>query len=329
MPPDSPLSARRQPVAARRRRDASGRHSRRLRLPAPPAHRPGRSDAGPAALFDTAWEGEAYNTVTGQSSNNSVRVTNEFMEAVVKNKDWNLTARTGGKTMKTIKARSLWDRFAQAAWQCADPGLQFHGTVNEWHTCPEDGEIRGSNPCSEYMFLDDTACNLASLNLITFYDENARTFDVEAYRHAVRIWTTILEISVAMAQFPSREIARKSYDYRTLGLGYANLGTLLMVMGLPYDSDEGRAMAAAPLRHPHRRGLRPIGAHGRRARSLRPLRRQSRTPCSGSSATIAGPPTSALPTEYEGLSVTPRALEPKLCPPDVLVAAQASWDEAL
>ena len=203
------------------------------------------SSAEDLKKYDTAWEGEAYSSVSGQSSNNSVRLNNGFMRAVQEDGDWELKARTTGKVMKKLKARALWDGIARAAWKCADPGLQYHGTVNEWHTCPADGDIRGSNPCSEYMFLDDTACNLASLNLLTFYDERTRRFDDEAYRHAMRIWTTVLEIWVVMAQFPSKEIARKSYDYRTLGLGYANLGSLLMVMGLAYDSPEGRAVAAA------------------------------------------------------------------------------------
>ena len=148
-----------------------------------------------------------------------------------------------GKTAKTVKARELWDQIGHAAWACADPGIQFHDTVNAWHTCPEDGPIRGSNPCSEYMFLDDTACNLASMNLLTFL--KAGQFDAEGYVHATRLWTVTLEISVLMAQFPSKEIAQRSYDFRTLGLGYANIGGLLMNLGLGYDSDEGRALCGA------------------------------------------------------------------------------------
>ncbi len=279
-------------------------------------------------LYDTAWEGEAYNTVSGQSSNNSVRVSNKFMESVVKNKDWDLISRTSGKPMKTVKARALWDRFAQSAWSCADPGLQFHGTVNEWHTCPEDGEIRASNPCSEYMFLDDTACNLASLNLLSFYDGNKRSFDVGGYRHAVRLWTTILEISVAMAQFPSRPIARKSFDFRTLGLGFANLGALLMVMGLPYDSEEGRAVAAGVTAiltgEGYAQSARMAAENGPFARyeanrdaMLRVLRNHRRAAFGAS------------PEEYEGLTVTPKALDGKLCPRDIRKAACEAWDEAL
>ncbi|TFG84257.1 MAG: adenosylcobalamin-dependent ribonucleoside-diphosphate reductase, partial [Spirochaetales bacterium] len=280
------------------------------------------------AVFDTNWEGEAYNTVSGQASNNSVRVTDTFMEAVIKNKDWALTMRRGGKTMKTVKARVLWDKISRAAWQCADPGLQFHTTINDWHTCPADGEIRGSNPCSEYMFLDDTACNLASLNLASFYDEKAARFDDEAYRHAVRHWTTILEISVVMAQFPSREIARKSYDYRTLGLGYANLGTLLMLMGQPYDSEEGRATAAAlsaiMTGEAYAQSARMAAAFGPFARyganandMLRVIRNHRRAVYD------------AAPNEYENLSVKPHGLKADKTPDYLVAAARAVWDEAV
>ncbi|WP_039019093.1 vitamin B12-dependent ribonucleotide reductase [Halocynthiibacter namhaensis] len=193
--------------------------------------------------YDTDWDSEAYASVSGQNSNNSIRVTDAFLKAVKDDADWDLINRTDGKTSKTIKARDLWEQVGHAAWACADPGIQFHDTVNAWHTCPEDGEIRGSNPCSEYMFLDDTACNLASMNLLTFYN-NGR-FNAQDYMHATRLWTVTLEISVTMAQFPSKEIAQRSYDYRTLGLGYANIGGLLMNMGLGYDSAAGRALGAA------------------------------------------------------------------------------------
>ncbi|MCG7492224.1 vitamin B12-dependent ribonucleotide reductase [Thalassobius sp. Cn5-15] len=193
--------------------------------------------------YDTDWDSEAYASVSGQNSNNSVRVTDAFLRAVRADKDWALLNRTDGKVAKTVKARELWEDIGHAAWACADPGIQFHDTVNAWHTCPEDGEIRGSNPCSEYMFLDDTACNLASMNLLTFYKDGV--FQVDDYMHATRLWTITLEISVTMAQFPSKEIAQRSYDFRTLGLGYANIGGLLMNMGLGYDSDQGRAMGAA------------------------------------------------------------------------------------
>jgi len=197
--------------------------------------------------YDTDWDSEAYLTVSGQSSNNTVRVTDEFIRAVQNDEDWHLTARRDGKVMSTVKARDLWEKISYAAWACADPGIQFHTTINDWHTCPAGGEIRASNPCSEYMFLDDTACNLASLNLMAFRkdEDGKKIFDVNAFQHAVKLWTIVLEISVAMAQFPSKEIAQRSYDYRTLGLGFANIGGYLMSAGIPYDSREGRAIAGA------------------------------------------------------------------------------------
>ena len=167
------------------------------------------------------------------------------MGAVLEDGDWTLRSRSGNRPIKNLKARELWAQIARTSWQCADPGLQYHTTINDWHTCPAGGEIRASNPCSEYMFLDDTACNLASINLAALYDKKSRRFNVEAYLHGVRLWTTILEISVVMAQFPAPRIAELSYEYRTLGLGYANLGSLLMIMGLAYDSPESRGVAAA------------------------------------------------------------------------------------
>jgi ribonucleoside-diphosphate reductase alpha chain len=286
------------------------------------------TDPGALPAYDTNWEGEAYNTVAGQASNNSVRLGNDFMKAVLEDGDWSMTARTTGKAMKTVKARALWNQIAAAAWRCADPGLQYHGTVNEWHTCPADGEIRGSNPCSEYMFLDDTACNLASLNLLSFYDVKEKRFDDRAYRHATRLWTTVLEISVVMAQFPSKEIARRSYDYRTLGLGFANLGSLLMVMGLAYDSDRGRAVAAALSAiltgEGYAQSARMAAAWGPFARyaanrepMLRVIRNHRR-------AAYAAPE-----AEYEALTVTPAPVDPELCPPNLLHASRESWDEAL
>ena len=196
--------------------------------------------------YDTDWDSEAYSSVSGQNSNNSVRVTDEFLKAVLEDGNWNLTYRGTGKIAKTVRARDLWEKISYAAWASADPGIQFHTSINDWHTCPAGGEIRASNPCSEYMFLDDTACNLASMNLMQFRQgEGVKTFDVKAFEHATRLWTIVLEISVLMAQFPSREIAQLSYDYRTLGLGFANIGGLLMSAGIPYDSKEGRAIAGA------------------------------------------------------------------------------------
>jgi ribonucleoside-diphosphate reductase alpha chain len=209
-------------------------------------------------VYDTDWDSEAYLSVSGQNSNNSVRVTDEFLRAVLNDEDWDLTYRGSQKIAKTVKARELWEKVSYSAWACADPGIQFHTTVNDWHTCPAGGPIRASNPCSEYMFLDDTACNLASINLMAVRkDESGKpassseavghknVFDVAAFEHAVRLWTVVLEISVLMAQFPSKEIAQLSYDYRTLGLGFANIGGLLMAAGIPYDSREGRAIAGA------------------------------------------------------------------------------------
>src|SRR5438270_2852185 len=197
-------------------------------------------------VYDTDWDSEAYLTVSGQNSNNSVRVTDEFLKAVEADGDWDLTWRTKpGKVAKTLKARALWEKIGYAAWASADPGLQFHTTVNDWHTCPASGPIRASNPCSEYMFLDDTACNLASLNLLAFRDPSTRKFDIAGYEHAVKLWTVVLEISVLMAQFPSKQIAQLSFEYRTLGLGFANIGGLLMSSGIPYASEAGRAICGA------------------------------------------------------------------------------------
>ncbi len=194
--------------------------------------------------YDTDWDSEAYLTVSGQNSNNSIRVTNDFLKKVENNSDWELIRRIDGKVFKKVKARELWNKITEAAWACADPGLQYDSTINEWHTCPQEEKINASNPCSEYMFIDDTACNLASLNLIKFSKKNKR-LDINAFEHACRLWTLTLEISVTMAQFPSKEIAQKSFDYRTLGLGYANIGGLLMSWGVPYDSDEGRAICSS------------------------------------------------------------------------------------
>jgi ribonucleoside-diphosphate reductase alpha chain len=195
-------------------------------------------------IYDTDWDSEAYLTVSGQNSNNSVRVTDDFLKAVETDGDWNLKGRITGKVTKTLKARELWEQVGYAAWASADPGIQYHTTINEWHTSPEAGPIVASNPCSEYMFLDDTACNLASVNLLPYRQADG-SFDVAAFEHTCRLWTMVLEISVMMAQFPSRAIAERSFEYRTLGLGYANIGGLLMTSGIPYDSAEGRAIAGA------------------------------------------------------------------------------------
>ena len=195
--------------------------------------------------LDYDFNGEAYLTVSGQNSNNSVRIDNAFFQRLDENGQWELIRRTDGKVAKSLRARDLWDQVCYAAWRCADPGVQFDTTINQWHTCPESGRINASNPCSEYMFLDNTACNLASLNLMKFFDAETRSFDVASFEHAVRLWTIVLEISVMMAAFPSKDIAKRSYDYRTLGLGHANVGAMLMQAGIPYDSDQARAISGA------------------------------------------------------------------------------------
>src|SRR5262249_52686261 len=206
--------------------------------------------------YDADWDSEAYLTVSGQNSNNSVSLKDDFLRAVETDGNWNLIARTNRKVMKTLKARELWEKIGYAAWASADPGLHFNTTMNDWHTCKASGEIRASNPCSEYMFLDDTACNLASANLLTFYTPTHPSpasggalgrgrFDVEAYEHLCRLWAIVLEISVLMAQFPSKAIAELSYEFRTLGLGFANIGGLLMTMGLPHDPREAPSLCGA------------------------------------------------------------------------------------
>ncbi|MFN6951722.1 MAG: vitamin B12-dependent ribonucleotide reductase [Albidovulum sp.] len=276
--------------------------------------------------YDTDWDSEAYASVSGQNSNNSVRVTDAFLKAVREDADWELIRRTDGKVAKTVKARDLWQQIGHAAWACADPGIQFHDTVNAWHTCPEDGPIRGSNPCSEYMFLDDTACNLASMNLLTFY--RAGRFDAEAYVHASRLWTITLEISVLMAQFPSKEIAQRSYDFRTLGLGYANIGGLLMTMGLGYDSPAGRALCGAltaimtgvayATSAEMAAELGPFPGYARNAAHMLRVIRNHRRAAYGQS------------DGYEGLAVRPVPLDHANCPDQTLVSlAKSAWDEAL
>jgi ribonucleoside-diphosphate reductase alpha chain len=315
-------------------------------------------------VYDTDFDSEAYFTVSGQNSNNSVRVTDEFLKAVEADGDWDLTWRTTGKVARTVKARDLWDKIAYAAWACADPGVQFHTTINDWHTCPASGPIRASNPCSEYMFLDDTACNLASLNLLAFRrsngslhasgpereksttaeatssrspaatdralpGENARPyFDLEGFEHAVRLWTIVLEISVMMAQFPSREIAQRSYDYRTLGLGYANLGGLLMSSGIPYDSDAGRAICGAltaimtgiayATSAEMAKELGPFpGFKKNREHMLRVIRNHRRAAYGER-------------TGYEKLSTPPVRLDGSACPdPRLIEHAKRAWDRAL
>mgnify|MGYP001628228525 FL=1 len=276
--------------------------------------------------YDTDWDSEAYSSVSGQNSNNSIRVTNAFLTAVEKDADWQLINRTDGSVSKTVKARDLWEKVGHAAWACADPGIQYHDTVNEWHTCPADGEIRGSNPCSEYMFLDDTACNLASMNLLAFLKDGE--FQAEDFMHASRLWTLTLEISVTMAQFPSKEIAQLSYDFRTLGLGYANIGGLLMNMGHGYDSDEGRALCGAltaimtgvayTTSAEIAGELGPFTGYQRNAENMLRVIRNHRTAAHGKA------------DGYEGLSVKPVLLDIGNCPDARLADLAASaWDEAL
>jgi ribonucleoside-diphosphate reductase alpha chain len=288
--------------------------------------------------YDTDWNSEAYATVSGQNSNNSVRVPNAFMHAVSSDGDWHLYGRIEKRKamaedrppvpMKTIKARELWDQIAFAAWACADPGTQYHDTINDWHTCPADGPIKASNPCSEYMFLDNTACNLASLNLVKFYSTKTKEFDVDSFRYGTRLWTVVLEISVLMAQFPSKEIAELSYEFRTLGLGYANIGTLLMIQGVPYDSAQAMAITgaitcimhmasyAASAEMASQLGTFP-GFERNREPMLRVIRNHRRAAYN------------VAPDEYEGLAVKPVGIDSANCPAYLIEAARQDADSAL
>ena len=299
------------------------------------------------ATYDTDWDSEAYLTVSGQNSNNSVRVTDEFLEGVEADKDWQLVSRLSGKPCKTLKARDLWDQIGHAAWASADPGIQFHTTINDWHTCPKSGPIRASNPCSEYMFLDDTACNLASLNLMAFRTGSSpgaksespqlaegsvralgTRFDIGDFEHACRLWTIVLEISVLMAQFPSRQIAELSYRYRTLGLGFANIGGLLMSSGIPYDSDAGRAICGAisaimtgisyATSAEMARELGPFpGYQPNAAEMLRVIRNHRRAAYGHSEG-------------FDKLAIAPVPLDHAACPDGSLIeAARRAWDRAI
>jgi ribonucleoside-diphosphate reductase alpha chain len=278
-------------------------------------------------VYDTDWDSEAYRTVSGQNSNNSVRVNDDFLRAVQADGDFDLTYRKDGKLAKTAKARALWEQVGHAAWACADPGIQFHTTINDWHTCPASGEIKASNPCSEYMFLDDTACNLASLNLMAFRKSDG-SFDIEGYEHAIKLWTIVLEIAVTMAQFPSRQIALLSYEYRTLGLGYANIGGLLMASGIPYDSPQGRALCgalsaimtgvsyatSAEMAH-------ELGAFPGFAANREPMLRVMRNHARAARGEAAG---------YEGLATAPVPLDHASCPePKLLSRAVHAWERAI
>jgi ribonucleoside-diphosphate reductase alpha chain len=279
------------------------------------------------ATYDTDWDSEAYLTVSGQNSNNSVRVTDDFLRAVENDGDWQLTSRTTSKVMKTLKAKELWEKIGHAAWASADPGIQFHTTINDWHTCPKSGPINASNPCSEYMFLDDTACNLASMNLMAFQRPD-KTFDTEAYEHACRLWTVVLEISVTMAQFPSKQIAELSYRYRTMGLGYANIGGLLMASGIPYDSAAGRAICGAitaimtgvsyATSAEMASELGPFAGYQPNAQEMLRVIRNHRRAAYGEAG------------GYEKLSTNPVPLDHASCSDKrLVVAAKRAWDRAL
>jgi len=292
-----------------------------------------------ALSLDYDFNGEAYQTVSGQNSNNSVRLTNEFFKAVENDGPWHLNSRTDGSVARTVQARDLWQQICEAAWRCADPGVQYDSTINEWHTCPNSGRINASNPCSEYMFLDNTACNLASINLMKFFDPTTGTLDVEGYEHAIRLWTIVLEISVLMAAFPSEEIARQSYRFRTLGLGYANLGAMLMQAGIAYDSEEGRAICGALTSMLTGRSyatsaemaeeLGPFAAYrDNREAMLRVIRNHRR----------AAHGVDRDADSYEGLTIRPVPIDHELFrfgrinisnSDDLLNRATAAWDEAL
>lgn len=290
------------------------------------------------AGYDTDFNSEAYQTVSGQNSNNSVRIAHDFFESVEKDSDWNLYWRTekciaeregrAPNACKTLKAREMWDKIGYAAWACADPGVQYDTTINDWHTCPADGPINASNPCSEYMFLDNTACNLASINLLKFYDEEHGTFEIERFKHAVRLWTIVLEVSVLMAQFPSEEIARLSYEFRTLGLGFANIGAMFMRMGIPYHSEKAQAICGAITSimtgesyATSAEMAKHLGAFSGYERNKEHMLRVIRN---HRSAAYDAPK-----SEYEELRVKPVGIDQNLCPEDLLVSAKECWDRAL
>src|SRR6201995_1355409 len=281
-----------------------------------------------AAGYPSDYEGEAYKTVSGQNSNNSIRIPNEFFDKLSNNEDWELKARSDGRIMKKVPAKEVWNQIAYAAWRCADPGTQYDTTINEWHTCPKGGRINASNPCSEYMFLDNTACNLASANLMQFFDTSNNTFDVEGFEYTCRLWTVVLEVSVLMAQFPSKEVAQLSYDYRTLGLGFANIGGMLMAAGISYDSREGRAIAGAisavmtgvsyATSAEMAGELGPFPEYAKNKDSMLRVMRNHRRAAHGEAA------------GYEGLSTPPVPLDlAAVANRDLAFAAQRAWDDAV
>ncbi|MFT5952101.1 MAG: ribonucleoside-diphosphate reductase alpha chain, partial [Bacteroidia bacterium] len=279
-------------------------------------------DAG----YDSGYEGEAYATVSGQNSNNSVRIPNKFFEALKNDGEWDLISRTNGKAIGSVPASKVWDDISFAAWACADPGVQYDTTINEWHTCPEGGRINASNPCSEYMFLDNTACNLASLNLRKYFNEETKEFDIQAIEYASRLWTVVLEISVLMAQFPSEEVARLSYQYRTLGLGYANLGSVLMVSGIPYDSDEAFAICGAVTAILTGTSYATsaemasfMGAFDQYEKNKEHMLRVMKNHRYAAYNL----------DEYDGLSIKPVGIDPAYCPEYLLSPATGAWDKAV
>jgi len=278
-------------------------------------------------VYDTDWDSEAYLTVAGQNSNNSIRVSDDFLRAVEEDKDWDLIGRKKGDVIKTINARDLWENVGYAAWACADPGIQYHTTINDWHTCPAAGQINASNPCSEYMFLDDTACNLASINLLPYRNSDS-TFNTKSFEHTARLWTMVLEISVMMAQFPSKSIALGSFNYRTLGIGYANIGGYLMTSGIPYDSEEGRAICGAisailtgvsyATSAQMAKELGPFKDYKRNAGYMLDVIANHRNAAHGHS------------DGYLNLSTNPVPLDGDACPDQKLVErAKFAWDQAL
>jgi ribonucleoside-diphosphate reductase alpha chain len=286
-----------------------------------------RGESGPEfAVLDTDWRHEAYQSVSGQNSNNSIRVPQAFLEAVQANRLWPLRRRSDAQIAREIPARHLWDQIARSAWECADPGLQFETTINDWHTCPADGPIRASNPCAEYLFIDDTGCNLASLNLLKFYDAETGVFNTEAFAHAVHLWTITLEITVAMAGYPSETVARRSHEFRTLGLGFANLGALLMAMGVPYASSQAAAItasitalmtgeaycASAQLAA----ALGPFARFAANRDNILRILRNHRRALEGQ-------------RDFEGLHTHPPVLQTELAPTELVTAAKAAWNRAL
>jgi ribonucleoside-diphosphate reductase alpha chain len=280
-----------------------------------------------AAGYSNDYEGEAYRTVSGQNSNNSVRIPNSFFKVLDANGDWELKARSDGRTMRTVKATELWDQINYAAWRCADPGTQYDTTINEWHTCPEGGPIRASNPCSEYMFLDNTACNLASVNLRRFFNETDNTIDIAGFEYTCRLWTVVLEISVLMAQFPSKEVAQLSYDYRTLGLGYANLGSMLMVSGIAYNSEEARGIAGAitaimtGIAYKTSAEMASfLGAFDRYADNKNHMMKVMRNHRAAAYDAMDA---------YEGIEIKPQGINAKYCPDYLLKSATKAWDDAV